>query len=297
MKQGLFFLCLFILGLVCCLSSAHAIVYWNEDFETPLAGNWTYSGGYGPACMGSPCLYLDRSTPAYPYFHSGTHSLRLFYNTNQFDDKNNVAIVRSVPQTDLTLFTRFWYLTIGFTYPPDVSTSFKSVTTHFYQEDLGTGVVTLNFKPDPNDVTTVPVMAMAIQASEDCHSQSGLISDCYANWYATPNVTTVKLVDNLWYCIETETTMNSPGSANAVLQLWVNGTLTIHYTNFRLRGSADIGQNGNSSLSKINSIQIYKQYGTGSAYLDDFAVGTTRIGCGGSADTTPPETPFGLTIR
>ena len=286
MKQRPFFLCVFILGAVFCLGSAHATLYWDDDFESALTGRWVY---LNDACNGSPCTYVDRSTE---HAHSGSHSLKLHYDLDltlkPFDDSHSVAIVRSMPQTAPTLFTRFYYFTKApFTYYPDHG-GVKGLTTHFYQEDLGTGVVNLSGSR---------AMAMAVQTGQDCYFSGGLITDCYANWYAIPNIQTVDLTDNQWYCIETETTMNSPGSSNAVLRLWVDGVLTLEYKNFRLRGTSAIGANGNSSLSEFNTIQIYKQYGHGDAYFDDFAVGTTRIGCGGSADTTPPFPPKGLAIR
>jgi hypothetical protein len=253
--------------------SAHA---WDEDFETPLAGRWEYLEG---ACSGSPCQYLDISTDL---AFSGTHSLKLLYNTDEGNDSHNVAIVRAIPQTDPTLFTRFYYRTHAFTYS-------HVVTTHFYQGDLGTGVVHL---------TDSQEMAIAVQTSEDCYFSASLTQDCYANWNAVSNKAKVNLNDDQWYCIETETTMNSIGMDNAALRLWVDGVLTVEYKNFRLRGMSPIGPNGNSSLSGFNAISIYKHAGTGSMYFDRFAVGTTRIGCVAlGKDITAPLAPVNLDVR
>lgn len=281
MKQGLFFLCLFILGLVCCLSSAHAIVYWDDDFESPLAGRWDYLEYAG---SNSPSLYLDISTDE---AHSGTHSLKLVYNpVKEYDDSQNVAIVRTFQQTDPTIWTRFYYRTNGFHYSP-------IATNHFYLGDVG--VVALHS-------SGLQGMTLEVLVGQDC---PGSAPDCYATWPVNPNqpaAAAVNLDDNIWHCIETQTTLDKPATLtmpaiNAVLQLWVDGVSTLVYTN-HIRGTSPTGTNGNSSLSAFNSIQILKQAGTGVIYLDQFAVGTARIGCtGGSADTTPPEVPIGLTIR
>src|SRR5262249_36519298 len=128
--------------------------------------------------------------------------------------------------------------------------------------------------------------------TEDC---PGLQTDCYATWYSAPNKATVNLSDGQWYCIETETTMNTPGTANAALRLWVDGNLTVEYTNFRIRGTLATGSNGNSSLSGLNVIKILKQAGTGQMYFDQFAVGPARIGC--SSSSTAPAAPTGLTVQ
>jgi hypothetical protein len=200
-----------------------------------------------------------------------------------YDDSHNVAIIRTFPhpQTNRTLFTRFFYRTGS---PFNYS---SNETNHFYLGDLGVVAVHSGSR----------AMALKILNSEDCLSPT-IILDCYAPWLATPNLATVNLNDDRWYCVETETTINSPGSANAVLRLWVDGVLTLEYMNFRLRGTAEIGPNGNSSLSGFNAIKILKQDGTGRMYYDQFAVGTTRIGCHAvNTDTTQPAAPINLTVH
>lgn len=280
MKQRVLFLCLFILGLVCCFSSAHAEVYWDDDFEIPLtqAGRWAYLPSSG--CSGSPCPYLDIVSPA--NVHSGVKSLRLYYDTMPYDDSHNVAIIRTFPhpQTNRTLFTRFYYFTATpFNYP-----SPPNETNHFYLGDLGVVAVHSGSR----------AMALKVLNSEDCMSPT-IILDCYAPWLATPNREIVNLNDNQWYCIETETTMNTLGNSDAKLSLWVNGILTLDYTKFRIRGTAERGPNGNSSLSGFNSIKILKQDGTGRMHYDQFAVGTTRIGCPETPDA--PAAPTNLNVH
>jgi hypothetical protein len=254
-------------------AGVYAAVYWEDDFESPFAGRWAYAGY---ACSGSPCAYLDRSTDV---AHNGTYSLKLHFDSPQGDDSHNVAITRSVPQSDPTLFTRFFYRTHAFNY----NTFFG--TSHFYIADLGAGVIHKGSR----------AMIFTILNVEDC---PGSQTDCYATWDFLPNRATVSLNDNQWYCIETETTMNNPGAPNAALRMWVDGTLTHEYTNFRMRGTLPSGPNGNSSLSSLNTIHILRQAGSGVMYLDQFAVGTTRIGCSSlSLDTTPPSAPTGLSVR
>lgn len=87
------------------------------------------------------------------------------------------------------------------------------------------------------------------------------------------------LADTTWYCIETRETLSTPGVANGVLTVWVDGTQVLNKTNIMYR---DTGDN-----STFNNNRMYRQGGDGNIWFDRLAVGDTRIGClaGGGGST------------
>lgn len=115
-----------------------------------------------------------------------------------------------------------------------------------------------------------------------------------------PNKANIEIVPGKTYCIETELVRSSPGVADGIGRIWINGTLTLEYTNIPMARSDE----GNSAFYTIT---YYDQAGYGTRYIDDIAVGDTRIGCSGNstaggetpppAPTTPPASPTGLVIR
>ena len=113
----------------------------------------------------------------------------------------------------------------------------------------------------------------------------------------TPILASRPLANDVWYCIEEHWKLNTPGVADGALELWVDGVQTFGYYNQTFRGTLVSGSPvGNSSNMTFDEFQVIRQLGTGTMYWDEFAIGTTRIGCSGnpSADTTPPRPPVGL---
>lgn len=99
-----------------------------------------------------------------------------------------------------------------------------------------------------------------------------------------------------WVCIETHEQLNTPGQANGVYELWVNGAQVLSARNVMFLVSGDNNKMG------IN--RLYRQVGLGSLWFDRIAVGDSRIGCIGSPGSstptpppTPPATPTGLTVQ
>ena len=107
-----------------------------------------------------------------------------------------------------------------------------------------------------------------------------------------------------WDQVEMEWKLNTPGQANGLVRLWVNGVLRIEHMNRAYIGPTpeSRGPHGllNPSTLLIRTGQIYIQSGLGSFYYDRFAVGDTRIGLATSqpsSDTTPPITPAGVHVQ
>ncbi|OQW62557.1 MAG: hypothetical protein BVN29_19350 [Nitrospira sp. ST-bin5] len=116
------------------------------------------------------------------------------------------------------------------------------------------------------------------------------------NYY--PNRAAVQLQDNIWYCIEYHVKLNTPGKDDGIIEMFVNGILSMGYYDVLARGPALV--NGNGPNSTFDRITHYTQYNSGLRYTDDLAVGNTRIGCSkgrGGPDPPPPASPSQLDLR
>jgi len=289
-----------ILWLLVVESSSTAAVFWDDDFEesAPENSGWGYTQSAcwpaGQPTRTTPCPYLDTTTEQ---AHSGTHSLKADYSGQLigfcgggfcYNGETNQAIFRQVPHTD-ELYTRYYYRAHAFSYET------ASGTKHFYQDDTHG-----NFYPQILSANMFGNQAMAMIGgiiAEACGQGdgSGPVTSGYDDCNYYPNVNGgISFADDQWYCVETHTKMNTPGVADGVLEIWVDGNLSLQYLNRMFRGPDPNGINGNSSLSGFDDIKIYKQSGSGVMYYDQFAVGTTQIGCGGGGAPVPPLPPTNL---
>jgi hypothetical protein len=232
-----------------------AAVFWEEDFESDLATHWITSD---PA-WSNP--FVSTELP-----HEGASSLKEIFtgrDSGNFMDRYHPAVEEA--------WTRFYYYTEGFTYDPVVTKLF------YHQADLPNSgypsFVGLNMWGGNE-------LAIAGQKVwEACGSDgSGPVNngDDSCNYY--PNAGHVPFTDNQWFCVETHIKMNTPGTADGVLELFVNGTQTLDYRNRTFR-QPQVAATGNSAAAQLNMIRIYVQSGVGTRYLDQFAVGPSRIGC------------------
>jgi hypothetical protein len=258
-------------------------MFWQDDFEAPTnLGNWDRSSVSMP--------YVSSSLP-----YQGLQSLRLDF----IGPTGGGFMERYHPNVD-EIYTRFYTQTNAFTYEPSTGTKrFENVNLNsqyvlpsFWWEHLfGSRELSV-----VGQVVAEPCASTGHPAYDSC------------NYYA--NIARVPLNDNQWYCIETHLKMNTPGVANGVIELWIDGVQTMSYTGRTFRGPSVSHPSGNSSLTTFNAIRLYRQAGVGTMWYDTFAVGSTRIGCSaGSAPpasappasppstTSPPNAPTGVTIR
>lgn len=256
-----------------------ATTYFDEDFEETLTGNgWStdscvafYGSPSAPANGCNPSISTDQA-------HSGTHSLKGDYTGPCAGSATLTCGVWAyrtfTPTRDH--WKRFWYRTTSFTYG---SISTKNV--YDYATDNNPSFVWGHHFGNREihlDAQSIP--------SQLCPSGKVSIT---CSFY--PNMATVPLSDNRWYCIETHLNLGTPGSANGSAEIFIDGvqTLGVHNRQFLEEGQSD----------GINHVKIYVQSGSGLMYYDDFAVGTTRIGCTAApgSDTSPPAPPFGLRVQ
>lgn len=105
-----------------------------------------------------------------------------------------------------------------------------------------------------------------------------------------------------WDQVETEWKMNTPGQADGLVRLWVNGTLYIERLNLQMRGPTPSSVNSqglsNPSTTKFSEAHIFIQCGIGNMWWDRVAVGNTRIGPASAViDNVDPFVPEFLTTN
>jgi hypothetical protein len=243
-----------------------AETFWEEEFNDPYFIAWGGTSGVIPF----PGV-MEVSTEL-PY--SQTTSLKMTYtgpNGGGFMDRLHPNVEE--------VYTRFYYRTHAFTYEPTTGTK------QFFQENINTPYWYPYFIWENFSGSREMGVAGIGVLDSTCFG-----ADIFETCLYRPNVTHVPLADDRWYCIETHLKMNTPGVANGVIEMWVDGVQTMNYVR-RFRGSLVNGPGGNSSLTTFGNIRFYRQAGIGTKYIDLFSVGPTRIGCNGSPPPAPAPEP------
>lgn len=98
----------------------------------------------------------------------------------------------------------------------------------------------------------------------------------------------------VWTCVETHEILSDPGVANGKAEFYVNGSI--------VAAKNDVLSVAAGHTAMFTYEKVYRQYGYGYMWIDELAVGDTRIGCGGgggtiTGDTTPPAVPIGLAVH
>ena len=98
-----------------------------------------------------------------------------------------------------------------------------------------------------------------------------------------------------WYCIETLATMNTPGSSDGQLQVWLDGTLIFDVTGVLLRNSPD------HDALQFDQFMFGPYFHGGtpqvqSTWIDALVIATDRVGCLGAPGGEPPAPPANLRV-
>lgn len=245
-------------------TDSDAAIYWEDSFEAPTnLDNWIFSA------LGNPVV-----TTAQHF--DGTQSVWGHYTGK---DSGN-GMFRYYPITE-EVWVRFYYRTTNFTYD-------AVGTKHIYMASNDGGYPNFWLNTDASNREFRPIAQVPAQ---DCGL--GPYDSCVYN----PNIAHIPIADDRWYCIEQHLKMNTPGVANGIVELWVDGVQTVGYTNALLRGTAVNGTNRNSSQAYFQFVEIYVQHGDGEMFYDQFAVGNTRIPCIGSTPGQQPSPPTGTRLQ
>ena len=262
-------------------NAAGAATYWEDTFEDGILNDtWDIS-----ACEGTPPADGCNAKISSDFAYNGTKSLKSTYHPTCTLCQQGTYYDRTFPATE-EVWTRSYVRTTNFTYEASAGSKYYYIRS-------------LDF-PAPNFFlinwfgSRQMGFGSQVEASL-CPNGDGPYDSCV--YY--PNVASVSLNDNQWYCIEAHVKMNTPGQPDGMAELYVDGTKTLGYYNRTFRGpNATNGPNNdNYGAATLNVVRHYTQVGAGDRYTDDLAVGDTRIGCGGAppppTDTTPPSPPSG----
>jgi len=278
------FLIVFFLGVPI---PSQATVFFADGFE--YASQEAFEAVWASSCPGSSLLM----GPSTAYAANGIRSLRSVQNGGA----NSCFVDRSYTQTQ-TVFYR-WNLRLAPEYDletvcvPTGSCAGGNGSKQMYAKALGAGygvfwhlepnthLIRLNVTHGGYSVicSSGPGMPVGPQPNEECLYR--------------PNMASVPIVPGNTYCVEAELVRGTPGVADGVARIWINGTLTMEYTNVAFARSTE-GSSG------FNTVTHYSQAGYGTRYIDDLVIGNTRIGCGAtpsSGDTVAPNAPSGLLVR
>ena len=113
--------------------------------------------------------------------------------------------------------------------------------------------------------------------------------------------TALTFQSGMWYCIEAQAKLNTPGRADGLFRVWIDDELKLEYVNRALRGPTPTSPS--RSTAQWTFLDVASHYGesppqTQFRWHDDLVISTQRIGCiPGVSDTTPPGSPTGVRIN
>jgi len=273
-----------ITAVLVLFTSAQATVFWDDDFEGAngmSVPNWAYDI--------SPETSLQGSTEA---ARTGTKSIKAFYfGQGPIDNNPNgggPVMGRSLaPNYTDHLFLRFAYR-VSANFQPG-STGQTKIMRINTGEGFGPQVIFLEHYGSAYGVITTGMYA--------CNTND---TWWVGNQGAIPG--------GPWQDIEMEVLLNTPGSADGLVRLWVNDTLILQQTGLAFRGPATNSPACNpgqptpaGSNMVIQRVQMIRQSATGQTFYDRVAAGNTRIGVLGGRpppmDTTPPASLTALQVQ
>ncbi len=296
-----------IMGLAISFTSATSVtegaIFWEDNFDDGVLNDtWDVSACGPPANYPQGCnAHISNSQSV-----SGSQSLLSEYHPTNPEIQMGTYYDRTFPPTD-ELWIRNWYRTEAnppstfFKYAdanePPISpvTTVRSGAGGKYHYIKGTGPENrisgffINFYGDR-------AQGFSLQNHYGRCPNNGFGPYDSCNYY--PNRAAIQLQDNKWYCVEYHIKLNTPGKDDGIIEMFVNGVLSMGYYDVLARGPVPV--NGNGPSSTFNRITHYTQYNSGLRYTDDLAVGDTRIGCNGSngfGGTSRPAMPSKLTVR
>lgn len=281
--------CILTLSLLVAALPARAAIDYDDNFEAYantaalLAAYPNHTGG----CSASSTVFSISTTRA----HSGTKSIRMRYTGH--DVPPDCGIFRFF-SARTRVFVRYWTYHENFT--PD------SVSTKIYAaESIGSlpGGGTSKW---PNGWWGMINGSRTLTFTAQIHGNAAATTN-YGSTSPTPQ--------NQWLCMETELFMGTPGNADGTVRAWRTNTsgaetlLMSHTAVPFLPSTSRTNPDGTTQGAdqKFNATELFKQNAVLDSliYYDDFAVGTTRVGCGSGGPTDPvpgpPQPPTGLMVE
>jgi len=261
-------------------SASQGETFFNDDFENHLTPNWDTGAcgtGYPDGC---------NARVATDQFVSGSHSLRGDYNATCGDPGSTALGCGTYYNRVHRSTTEFWWRMMirhsNMTFSAKIGYEFMSL------DCCGTEVVMLTGGPGGSNNPTADTNELWIQIeylNNYFCPQTGH-TERICNYYTNRNYK--PFTNNGWNCLEVHVRADStPGVGDGLLETYVDGIQTMSYPNIHVR-DANLG---------YDNTRHYTQYGNGFRWIDDWAVGTTRIGCGSSPlPSTAPVPPSTLQL-
>lgn len=268
-----------LMGLVSA-SHAQAAIFYDDDFESTLASKGWDTGSCNPSDPNPAVNFPDGCNPKRTNTspHTGSFSLQ-----GTYTGLDSGAWIDHTFQPVTEVYHRFYYQTRNFAYNSPGTKNFATSDGMHYPNFW------INHYEASRQFSVY--MQLGFDNQAPC---TGPNQDCI--YTTNMNASSASIPDNQWFCVEDHVKFNTPGQANGVIEMWINGIQTMGYYNRVLVSTTPDCNSCASSNSGFNFNRIFVQHGVGTMFYDNFAVGTTRIGCSGSQQAAPAA-PTGLTVQ
>lgn len=266
MKDNMKHVCACMLGVVllCVSATAYAAVDFDEGFEYSGNAAWLGSGNWAASsCTAAEHTGIMEISSERVF--RGTKSLKYTY--AGLNPVKTCFLDHYFPRKP-EIWTRVYLFLDNFSPPSTVPTKM-----FFYGE-----------KAYPNVWTLFHRSAIDFSISWQGPADSNLSKEQLVG----------SIPQGRWICIEEHIKMNTPGVPDGVVQSWVDGVQSHNLSNLLLRNAT------NTATTEFRFTRLYRQHGFGNFYLDQYAVGSTRIGCLGehsTDDTNPPAPPSKFVVN
>jgi hypothetical protein len=299
-----------LIGALIWAAPVHAQVIWSEDFEVPVGELHDGVGapiialkakGWAGYIEASPTEEIGSIVSKIGRTGATTKVLRFRYGLMNHlplaTDNKNAKLTRFF--TGVTeLWTRTWFRweTLDPAQPsywvkwPTMVSSKQLYTNPGLGETIGPSSGFLNSWA-PNEM----INATSTYFNRLCRTGHTVPQQTCNH---LPNMTRVPLTlhqsvtdrPTEWTCVEEHFKFNSPlGAYNGIVELYMNGTLTMRYTDILMAIDPPSGSHSNT----FRYVQRYRQSAENMfRYEDDIVYSRQRVGCtgggGGTSDSTPP---------
>ena len=274
MKDNMKHVCACMLGVVllCVSTTAHAAVDFDEGFEYVDNAAWLKSGNWGASSC-TAAQHTDIMEISSTRAFSGSKSLKMTYVGNLGATAFTCFIDRFFGGLHETTYQRVYLFLDNFTA--------SNINTKLFTQGSHT-------KHYPNFWWGMFTSANTIRVSMEGTTLG-----------SAANINGGNMPSGRWVCMETHVTLNTPGAADGIIQLWIDGEARINRNDIKMRNATEVLINGtlpnanfNGPSARMQYVRYYRQHGVGTIYFDRFAASNSRIGCLGTAtDTKPPAAP------
>lgn len=266
-----------LLFIVTMPSLAHATTFFDTDFELGASNGWSANGwndfGQATSGGGADAMKMDSTQ-----FFTGSRSLHLTYTDPSGTTGYNPSIHHSNTSTT-HIFFRYMYQQ-----KPGWITSTNGRTKMVRWRSTGGYPIVWTYNTFGN--------------------KYGFDIEGPYKGASVIRIDTGRAISTTkWDLVEGEIQYNTPGQANGIARMWVDGVQIINRTDIEYVGptTSSISEGCGAlcptpSTGQINNTQIYKQSGQGETFIDRMAIADARIGSPDGlpenpGDTTPPTQP------